>query len=256
MKNAQMADFLKIEDHFRREIVLSFFLELAEVLQKNHEGPIIATSWDGGRRVQTTIPVVDVFLSAYAINEILYWYPGTNKAEDYHFLYDGYRFIVSIEEMRSVAQAWVDQIAADFGEFKKPHKFLNGFICPRMEIYRYPEEYRFPLILADLFLNIIIDKKDNYIVQYVLKEPNAGVFLSPMDGIFYRSPKPEEPPFVLVGTLVDAGQTICTIEQSKVFSEILAEVPMEILSILVPDKAKVTKDQPIFHIRPIEPEQG
>ena len=47
---------------------------------------------------------------------------------------------------------------------------------------------------------------------------------SPMVGVFYRSPSPEDPPFVVVGDQVKVGQTIGLIEAMKVYSEVPSEV--------------------------------
>jgi acetyl-CoA carboxylase biotin carboxyl carrier protein len=54
---------------------------------------------------------------------------------------------------------------------------------------------------------------------------------SPMVGVFYRSPGPEQPPFVEVGDHVEVGQTVGLIEAMKVFSEVPAEVAGTIAAI-------------------------
>ena len=58
--------------------------------------------------------------------------------------------------------------------------------------------------------------------------------LSPMVGVYYRSPTPDSASFVEVGDHVEVGQTIGIIEAMKVFSEVpcdhtgtVAEVPVE-----------------------------
>src|ERR671927_253817 len=48
--------------------------------------------------------------------------------------------------------------------------------------------------------------------------------LSPLPGIFYRSPAPTEPPFVEIGAAVTADQTIGLVEIMKQFAEVKAEV--------------------------------
>lgn len=47
--------------------------------------------------------------------------------------------------------------------------------------------------------------------------------VSPMVGTFYRSPAPDEPPFVEVGEVVKRGQTVCIVEAMKLMNEIEAE---------------------------------
>ena len=46
---------------------------------------------------------------------------------------------------------------------------------------------------------------------------------SPMVGIFYRAPQPGSPPFVEVGDVVAAGQTLCLLEAMKLFNELKAD---------------------------------
>jgi len=53
------------------------------------------------------------------------------------------------------------------------------------------------------------------------KTPGTPV-RSPMVGTFYASPSPEEPPFVLVGQEVKAGDTLFIIEAMKTMNEVKA----------------------------------
>ena len=48
--------------------------------------------------------------------------------------------------------------------------------------------------------------------------------VSPMVGVFYRSPSPADPPFVEVGDSVQAGQVIGVVEAMKVFNEIVSDI--------------------------------
>src|SRR5690606_9508126 len=47
---------------------------------------------------------------------------------------------------------------------------------------------------------------------------------SPMVGTFYRSPSPEAPAYVEVGSKVSKGQTLCILEAMKLMNELEAEV--------------------------------
>ena len=49
---------------------------------------------------------------------------------------------------------------------------------------------------------------------------DAKHITSPMVGTFYRSPSPDAPPYVEVGTEVDADEVVCIIEAMKVMNEI------------------------------------
>ncbi|PSR18131.1 acetyl-CoA carboxylase biotin carboxyl carrier protein [filamentous cyanobacterium CCP3] len=74
---------------------------------------------------------------------------------------------------------------------------------------------------------------------------------SPMVGTFYRSPAPEEPPFVGVGDRISTGQTVCIIEAMKLMNELEAEVSGEIVEILVENSQPVEFGQTLMLVRPV-----
>lgn len=73
---------------------------------------------------------------------------------------------------------------------------------------------------------------------------------SPMIGTFYRAPNPDVDPFISVGDVVKAGQTVCIIEAMKLFNEIESEVSGKIVKILVENSSPVEFDQPLFLVDP------
>ncbi len=73
---------------------------------------------------------------------------------------------------------------------------------------------------------------------------------SPMVGTFYRSPAPDEPPYVEAGDRIRIGQTICIIEAMKLMNEIEAEVSGQVMEILVQNGEPVEYDQPLMRINP------
>jgi len=74
--------------------------------------------------------------------------------------------------------------------------------------------------------------------------------VAPMVGTFYRSPKPDAPPFVEQGDEVTIGQTVCIIEAMKLFNEIPTEVDGRIVRILVDNGAPVEYGQSLFLVAP------
>lgn len=82
----------------------------------------------------------------------------------------------------------------------------------------------------------------------VSDETKYKVIKSPMIGTFYRSPGPNEEPFVNVGDVVNVGTTVCIIEAMKLFNEIESEFAGKIAKILVQDATPVEFDQPLFYI--------
>jgi acetyl-CoA carboxylase biotin carboxyl carrier protein len=73
---------------------------------------------------------------------------------------------------------------------------------------------------------------------------------SPMVGTFYSSPDPESPPFVEMGSPVQAETVVCIVEAMKVFNEIKAEVAGTIDRILVQNEQPVEYGQALFLVRP------
>ncbi|MEO1093839.1 MAG: acetyl-CoA carboxylase biotin carboxyl carrier protein [Cyanobacteria bacterium J06638_28] len=73
---------------------------------------------------------------------------------------------------------------------------------------------------------------------------------SPMVGTFYRSPAPDESPFVDVGDRIQTGQTVCIIEAMKLMNELEAEVSGEIVEILVENSQPVEFGQPLMRVKP------
>ncbi len=52
---------------------------------------------------------------------------------------------------------------------------------------------------------------------------NLFAVISPLTGVAYFAPAPDQPPYVKVGELVEAGQTVALVEAMKVFNEIHSE---------------------------------
>lgn len=75
---------------------------------------------------------------------------------------------------------------------------------------------------------------------------------SPIVGTFYRSPSPEAPPFVDVGTRVRKGQVICIIEAMKLMNEIESEVEGIVARALVENGQSVEYGEPLFLIEPVD----
>ncbi|HQT64057.1 MAG: acetyl-CoA carboxylase, biotin carboxyl carrier protein [Acidocella sp. 20-57-95] len=71
---------------------------------------------------------------------------------------------------------------------------------------------------------------------------------APMTGTFYRAPSPKDPPFVEVGSVVKAGDVLCSIEVMKLFTTITAEVSGRVVRIFPENAALVQFDQPLFAI--------
>lgn len=80
-------------------------------------------------------------------------------------------------------------------------------------------------------------------------EPAGDFIMSPFVGTFYRSPRPDSPPFVSEGQRVDAGQTVCVVEAMKLFNEIEAELPCLVDEVLVENGQAVEFGTKLFRVR-------
>ena len=73
---------------------------------------------------------------------------------------------------------------------------------------------------------------------------------SPMRGVFYRAPSPGAPPFVDVGTRVEADTIVCLIEVMKMMNSVAAGVAGTIAEIHVENAEAVEYGQPLFRVEP------
>jgi acetyl-CoA carboxylase biotin carboxyl carrier protein len=72
---------------------------------------------------------------------------------------------------------------------------------------------------------------------------------SPFVGTFYRSPSPEAPSFVEVGSVVRPGQTLCIVEAMKLMNEIEAELSGTVVEVFAQNGKSVEFGQKLFRIK-------
>lgn len=81
-------------------------------------------------------------------------------------------------------------------------------------------------------------------------DENLVTVVSPMVGIFYRSPSPSDPHFVEVGDHVEVGQTVGLVEAMKVFNEIISEVEGTVVAIQAENSDLVESGSSLLLVRP------
>jgi len=69
-----------------------------------------------------------------------------------------------------------------------------------------------------------------------------------MSGVFYRTPSPEEPPYVEVGTEVKKKQVLGLLETMKVFQKVRSPVDGKVAGILVENETPLKDGDVIFII--------
>ena len=81
-------------------------------------------------------------------------------------------------------------------------------------------------------------------------EADGVTIEAPMLGIFYRAPSPGAPPFVDVGTRVEANTIVCIIEVMKMMNSIPAGISGTIAQIHAENAELVEYGQPLFRVEP------
>jgi acetyl-CoA carboxylase biotin carboxyl carrier protein len=73
---------------------------------------------------------------------------------------------------------------------------------------------------------------------------------APLTGIFYRSPSPQAPAFIQVGSQVDQGDVVGLIEAMKLFNEIRSTASGKVRRIIVESGQLVRAHQPVIELEP------
>ena len=73
--------------------------------------------------------------------------------------------------------------------------------------------------------------------------------LSPLLGVYYRAPKPGEPPFVELGQVVEADTIVGIVEVMKLMNSVRAGTKGAIVAIHAPNAEMVEFEQPLIRIR-------
>jgi acetyl-CoA carboxylase biotin carboxyl carrier protein len=79
--------------------------------------------------------------------------------------------------------------------------------------------------------------------------PGEVDVLSPLLGVYYRAPKPGEPPFVEVGQFVEDETIIGIVEVMKLMNTVRAGASGVITAIHAPNAEMVEYEQPLIRIR-------
>lgn len=79
-------------------------------------------------------------------------------------------------------------------------------------------------------------------------EKPGEIVKSPMVGVAYLKPHPDEASYVKVGDRVEQGEVICIVEVMKLMNEIQAPYSGVITEILIQNEEVVEYDQPLMRI--------
>jgi len=78
----------------------------------------------------------------------------------------------------------------------------------------------------------------------------APTITAPMLGTFYRAEAPGKPPFVEVGSRVEADTIVCIIEVMKMMNSVPAGVSGTIAAVIAENAELVEYGQPLFRVEP------
>ena len=108
-----------------------------------------------------------------------------------------------------------------------------------------------------------VEKADSDLSSLQISGTDEIKVISPMTGIYYSTPTPNEPEFVKVGDKVNLSQTLCQIEAMKLFTHIsLSSVPgsgeiftaendYEIVRVNQANNAQVNAGDLLFVVKPV-----
>ena len=81
-------------------------------------------------------------------------------------------------------------------------------------------------------------------------DKNLITITSPIVGMLFRSPSPDAPHFVEVGSTVRKGEVLCIVEAMKLMNEIETDTDGTVREILVENGQPVEYGEPLFLIEP------
>ncbi|MGE5894440.1 MAG: acetyl-CoA carboxylase biotin carboxyl carrier protein [bacterium] len=149
---------------------------------------------------------------------------------------------MELEEIRKIFKLLKNTDISEFSYEKdgekikiKRGKVASRFDLPEEEVQRHPDALK-------------------KIHEEAVAEGEAhGLFTvtSPIVGTFYRSPSPDAPPFVDMGSEVKKGQVLCIIEAMKLMNEIESEIDGTMVRVLVENGQPVEYGEPLFLINPL-----
>lgn len=83
------------------------------------------------------------------------------------------------------------------------------------------------------------------------KTSSLEEIVSPLNGVFYRSPSPGAAPFVEEGDIVSVGSVLCIVEAMKVMNEIKADKNYKIVKVLCENGSSVSIGTKLFLVEAV-----
>lgn len=80
--------------------------------------------------------------------------------------------------------------------------------------------------------------------------PIGEAVTSPVVGVFYEAPAPDQDPYVSVGAFVKKGDVLCIVEAMKLMNEVTSPATGVVKEICVKNASRVEYGQTLFRIEP------
>ena len=104
-------------------------------------------------------------------------------------------------------------------------------------------------LMADRVSALLAGKTESHEAAAVEDADESSILVrSPMVGMFYISPSPDEDPFVKVGQEVLSGQTLAIVEAMKMMNEITTPAPGIVVEVPGSQRHAGEYDQPLFRV--------
>jgi len=193
-----------------------------------------------------------VAISTMDLEAILAKYPGKTRGQSYKFWSEREQ-----STPYDVTNTDLISFAKDFLDLLREKKII---LKP---LWQVPADLKVAIITAKALIELLAKPyySNGYIslpsqVKFQILEPQQDLFLSPIEGTFWRRNSPDSPLLVEVGDIVEPDQPICIVEIAKTFNSIVAENRLKIVAILVESEELVREGSPLFRIERLDDDQA
>ena len=152
--------------------------------------------------------------------------------------------IVSLFDHSSLMELHLQQEGVNLQLSKRE----NYPVSDSKQVFEAVEEKPVSVMPSKEFVSETVVAKAPAVQETVSKE-DLQYIKSPIVGIVYLAPSPDDPTFVQVQDKVQVGQPVCIIEAMKIMNEINAEISGEVVEILVENGQMVDYGQELFAIK-------
>ena len=154
--------------------------------------------------------------------------------------------IVSLFDHSSLMELHLQQEGVDLQLSKRE----NYPVSSSKQVFEAVEEKPVSVMPSkEIVSEMVVEKAPE--VQEIVEKEDLQYIKSPIVGIVYLAPSPDDPTFVQVQDKVQVGQPVCIIEAMKIMNEINAEISGEVVEVLVENGQMVDYGQELFALKKI-----